>query len=211
MVSTLWLDIDTDMLMDETVLLDKQVSGMTREMRNWDVYKTLYARVKNMAVVIPLISELHSEAMQERHWKTLMTLTHTHFDKGPGFCLANVLDLNLHNYVDDVMELVEVATKERKIEKRLQAIEDAWTGLALNFVKYKDTEVQVLGSSAEIVEILEEHQLQLQTMSGMGKFVDYFRDRVEEWQRGLGTVESVLKLLSNVQRTWMSLESIFNV
>ena len=69
--STLWLDIDTDMLMDETVLLDKQVSGMTREMRNWDVYKTLYARVKNMAVVIPLISELHSEAMQERHWKTL--------------------------------------------------------------------------------------------------------------------------------------------
>ena len=150
--STLWLDIDTDMLMDETVLLDKQVSGMTREMRNWDVYKTLYARVKNMAVVIPLISELHSEAMQERHWKTLMTLTHTHFDKGPGFCLANVLDLNLHNYVDDVMELVEVATKERKIEKRLQAIEDAWTGLALNFVKYKDTEVQVLGSSAEIVK-----------------------------------------------------------
>lgn len=189
--------------------LDKQVSGMTREMKNWDVYKTLYARVKNMAVVIPLISELHSEAMQERHWKTLMTLTHSHFEKGSGFCLANVLDLNLHNYVDDVMELVEVATKERKIEKRMQAIEDAWTGLALNFVKYKDTEVQVLGSCAEIVETLEEHQLQLQTMSGMGKFVDYFRDRVEEWQRGLGTVESVLKLLSNVQRTWMSLESIF--
>ena len=207
--STLWLDIDTDMLMDETVLLDKQVSSMTREMRNWDVYKTLYDRVKNMAVVIPLISELHSEAMQERHWKTLMTLTHTHFDKGQGFCLANVLELNLHNYVDDVMELVEVATKERKIEKRLQSIEDAWTGLALSFVKYKDTEVQVLGSTAEIVEILEEHQLQLQTMSGMGKFVDYFRDRVEEWQKGLGTVESVLNLLSNVQRTWMSLESIF--
>ena len=59
-----------------------------------------------------------------------------------------------HNYVDDVMELVEVATKERKIEKRMQAIEDAWTGLALNFVKYKDTEVQVLGSCAEIVETL---------------------------------------------------------
>ena len=45
-----------------------------------------------------------------------MTLTHTHFDKGQGFCLANVLELNLHNYVDDVMELVEVATKERKLK-----------------------------------------------------------------------------------------------
>ena len=206
---TLWLDIDCDNLLEETSHLDKQVSTLPRGMRNWVVYKTLSDRVKNMAVVIPLIGELHNEAMQDRHWKSVMTLTHSHFDKGAHFCLANVLDLKLHAHVDDVQEIVEVAVKERKIEKRMQSIEDAWTGLAFNFVPYKDSETKMLGASSDIVEVLEEHQLNLQTMAGMGKFVDYFRDRVEEWQRTLGTVETVLKLWTSVQRTWMSLESIF--
>ena len=206
---TLWLEIAAERLLDETTLLDKQVAKLPREMRNWGVFKNLADRVKNMAVVIPLISELHSEAMQDRHWKAIMTLTHTHFDKGSNFCLANVLDLKLHAHVDDVLEIIEVATKERKIEKRMQAIEDAWTGLALTFKPYKDTDAQVLASPADIVETLEEHQLNLQTMAGMGKFVDYFRDRVEEWQRTLGVVETVLKVWTNVQRTWSSLESIF--
>lgn len=46
-------------------------------------------------------------------------------------------------------------------------------------------------------------------MIGMGKFVDYFRDRVLEWQNTLGTVEDVLKVWVNVSRSWSALESIF--
>ena len=34
--------------MDETVLLDKQIEHDTQN-EDWDVYKTLYDRVKNMA------------------------------------------------------------------------------------------------------------------------------------------------------------------
>lgn len=46
-------------------------------------------------------------------------------------------------------------------------------------------------------------------MVGMGKFVDFFREQVLEWQGTLGTVETVLKMLLNVQRQWASLEAIF--
>ena len=46
-------------------------------------------------------------------------------------------------------------------------------------------------------------------MIGMGKFVEFFKDRVLQWQQSLGLVEDVLKVWTNVSRNWASLESIF--
>ena len=60
-----------------------------------------------------------------------------------------------------------------------------------------------------MIENLESHQLELQTMIGMGKFVDFFRDRVLQWQGTLGSMEDVLKVWVNVTRSWTALESIF--
>ena len=51
--------------------------------------------------------------------------------------------------------------------------------------------------------------MQLQTMVGMGRFVDFFRQRLDKWQAQLGNVEQVLKLLLNAQKSWASLEAIF--
>jgi dynein heavy chain len=46
-------------------------------------------------------------------------------------------------------------------------------------------------------------------MIGMGKFVDFFREKVQRWQTSLGTTEDVLKLWTNVSKSWSSLENIF--
>ena len=43
----------------------------------------------------------------------------------------------------------------------------------------QDTEMSVIKPSEELVESLEAHQMELQTMVGMGKFVDFFRYRLE--------------------------------
>jgi dynein heavy chain len=63
--------------------------------------------------------------------------------------------------------------------------------------------------SEELIEALEAHQLELQTMIGMGKFVEFFKDRVLLWQGIMGNVEDVLKVWVNVARSWAALESIF--
>jgi hypothetical protein len=39
------------------------------------------------------------------------------------------------------MEVVEVATKELKVESKLKAIEDAWASMKLEFSRHRDTEV----------------------------------------------------------------------
>lgn len=61
----------------------------------------------------------------------------------------------------------------------------------------------------EVVEFLEAHTAELQTIVGMGKFVDYFRAIVNKWQSDLGQVEVVLANWTKVTKQWSSLEAIF--
>lgn len=110
-----------------------------------------------------------SEAMCERHWKQLMQVTMKSFEKGPSFCLDDVLQLNLHEHVDAVSDIVETANKELKIEQKLRKIEGAWDSLRLEFVPYGDGEVSTLAAPDEVLDTLDDHQLQLQTMAGMGR------------------------------------------
>lgn len=72
------------------------------------MFKTLELNVKNMSIVLPLLHDLRSPAMRERHWKSLMILTGITFNRGPTFCLLDLLGLNLHLHVDSVSDIVEV-------------------------------------------------------------------------------------------------------
>eukprot|EP00981_Chlorochromonas_danica_P014352 scaffold7822_cov179-Ochromonas_danica.AAC.13 len=130
-----------------------------------------------MAISLPLVHDLHSPAMRDRHWKSLMALTGVTVDRGAGFCLDDLLALNLQYHVDAVSEIVEVANRELKIESKLIAIEDAWKKFSLKFIQHRDTDIFVVAPPDDVLEALEEHSLLLQSMAGMGKFVDFFRDQ----------------------------------
>ena len=59
-----------------------------------------------MASILPLVSELRSPCMRDRHWKAVASECHKPVDKGPGFCLADLLKLQLHEHVEGIMEIV---------------------------------------------------------------------------------------------------------
>lgn len=209
-----WSSINTDHLENHTRTLMKQIKTEANShqiIKGWIVYRDAEQTVKNMAIVLPLVNELHSSSMQERHWKALSHLCNvkTIDPTDPKFCLSDLLRLELHTHVDDVGEIVETANKELKIEKKLKTIEDLWKSLELTYVPHKDSGTHVVRPSEEVIENLENNQLELQTMIGMGKFVEYFRDRVLQSQMTLGHVEEVLKEWVSVSRQWASLESIF--
>jgi dynein heavy chain len=62
--------------------------------------------------------------MEKRHWRQLQDLTGQKFDQtSPSFAFEDVLGLQLHLFETQVNELVDVAQKEAKIEKKLKNIE----------------------------------------------------------------------------------------
>lgn len=212
--TALWSEINTEALDDENKVLLKHLRKQGNDfpvVKGWAVYRDIEDAIKNMGVVLPLINDLHSPAMRVRHWKSLAAVCEVKSvnPSDPKFTMDDMMQLNLHAHVEDVSMIVETAQKELKIENKLEVIEAAWKDMELHYVPHKDTEMFVVRPSEELVESLEAHQMELQSMVGMGKFVDFFRERVMHWQKTLGSVEEVLKLWANVSRNWASLESIF--
>ena len=210
----LWNDIKTDDLEDISKNLLKNLRKMANDtpvVKGWKCYRDIEDVIKNMSIVLPLINDLHSNAMRDRHWRAVAKCCQVKSidPTDPKFTFEDAVKLNLHLYGDDVGEVVETATKELKIEKKLKDIELLWRDMAMSYVPHNDTEMFLIRPSEEVVEGLEGNQLELQTMIGMGKFVDFFRDRVLHWQNALGGIEDVLKVWVNVSRFWASLESIF--
>lgn len=58
---TLWDKIDTEDLLEQNKNLTNTVKTMPKEVRTWKTYANLNDKVKNMTIILPLISDLHSE------------------------------------------------------------------------------------------------------------------------------------------------------
>lgn len=124
---TLWDRIDTETLITACKALQREIEEMPLEIRNWEVYKGLVNEVKNLLIVLPLVTLLSrsvlplqrpgnltfllchdSKAMQERHWRELKKSTGKNFVKDANFCLSDLLDLELHKFVEEVEYIVDM-------------------------------------------------------------------------------------------------------
>lgn len=165
--TTLWDDIQPD----ELERLIKQFQGnqcsansaQNKDIKAWKAFVSLNERVRNMAQVMPLIKDLHSPFMKDRHWKRLMGITGRQipYDQ-QSFCLEDLIKLELFKYAEDVTELVDGAAKEEKIETNLNKISKQWEALEFSFEDYN--EVPILTDTATVVEIVEQDQMGLMGM-----------------------------------------------
>lgn len=122
--------------------------------------------------------------------------------------LADLLALNLHNFEDEVRNIVDKASKELSMEKTLGELNQTWSVMEFEYEDHGRTSTPLLKSSEELIETLEENQVQLQNMM-TSKYIGFFQEEVSTWQKRLATADSVITIWFEVQRTWSYLESIF--
>jgi len=130
---TKWDDINVEELQEQNKKLGKEVKGCDKVVKNWPCYKGLEDSVKNMQSSLPLVEELRSKAMRDRHWKQVMRACGTEFKMDESFTFGGMLDLELHKYEDDVLEIVDRAQKELGIEKQLVKLAETWKVQNLTF------------------------------------------------------------------------------
>ncbi|CAD7939071.1 unnamed protein product [Amoebophrya sp. A25] len=206
--TTLWDKINTDDLMTRVKEIQNQVKNMPKGMRAWKLYNWLVDVVKNMSTVLPLINDLRSDTMRDRHWSMIMAVTGKHFEKGPNFCFKDLLVLNLHHFADDVSEIVDQSAKEAKIDKKLTIIKNTWSKMELRF-DMSNPEVPLLAELGETIEILEAHSLEMVGMLSQGRFIEFCQAVVDEWSVKLRTIDAVVDVWQKAQLNWSRLEPIF--
>lgn len=115
-----------------------------KDIKNYRAFQALNERVKNMNTILPLIASLHSPYMLDRHWTKLRVVCGKEIKNNEAsFCLADLIQLELFKYAEEVTELVESAQKEDKILKKLNGIKAVWEEEKFTF-EVKDDGIPLL-------------------------------------------------------------------
>ncbi|XP_004592923.2 dynein axonemal heavy chain 17 [Ochotona princeps] len=206
--TTTWKDINVEQMDIDCKKFAKDVRSLDKEMKAWDAFVGLDNTVKNMITSLRAVSELQNPAIRDRHWQQLMQATQVKFEMSDKTTLAELLQLNLHKYEDEVRSIVDKAVKESGTEKVLKTLDSTWTTMEFEHEPHPRTGTMMLKSDEVLVETLEDNQVQLQNLM-MSKYLSHFLKEVTSWQQKLSTADSVISIWFEVQRTWSHLESIF--
>lgn len=210
--STLWTNLDLPLLQKGVEQFLARLKGFPKEFKDLAPYGSLSDKINAFRQSLPLIAELKNEAMRERHWIKLMAVTGQKFDMSADvFTLAKLFDLQIHQYAEQVGEIVGNATKELSIENGLKDIENTWRNTRFNVLRYtKGTEDRgfILGGVEEVTAAVDDNTMNLQSMNS-SKFVTPFLPQVQKWEKVLSRVAEVIEEWMIVQKKWMYLESIF--
>ncbi|XP_036766314.2 dynein axonemal heavy chain 17 [Manis pentadactyla] len=206
--TTRWKDINVEQMDIDCKKFAKDIRSLDKETKTWDAFMGLDNTVKNMITSLRAVSELQNPAIRDRHWQQLMQATQVKFEMSDATTLADLLRLNLHEYEDEVRNIVDKAVKESGMEKVLTALESTWSAMEFQHEPHPRTGTAMLRSDEVLVETLEDHQVQLQNLM-MSKYLSHFLREVTSWQQKLSTADSVISLWFEVQRAWSHLESIF--
>ena len=126
----------------------------------------------------------------------------------PSFTLESLINLGLHDHAEEVYNVVEKAQRELTIERSLTKIIDTWDKLLLTYEMNAKYDIPLLAPVDAIIEQLEADNNTLQGMLA-NRFVEYFLDSVQLWQRNLGVVDTCLNKWLEIQRKWVNLYPIF--
>lgn len=224
--TTLWNAIDTDAMEDASKAFVKEVRSINKTIRDEDSYKGLDAMVKAFTTSLPLVAELRSPAMRERHWSALMAATGKTINlSDPYFSLQHLLDLELHKFEEEVGEIVDQAGKEEKMETALAKLSDVWEKMEFQLVQHKATDTWTIKMAEEDFEAMEDNQVLVQGMMA-NRFCATFAEPdsagcvgapalkgktpgILGWNKRLNAVADVYLLMNEIQRTWAYLESLF--
>nr|XP_034179953.1 dynein heavy chain 2, axonemal [Osmia lignaria] len=204
-------EIDMDEMENTANVLFRKLNRLSRELKdkNWEILEHSRTRVDQFRRTLPLITDLKNPAMRPRHWKRVKDIVDRDFDETSNdFTLEVIAEMQLQNFAEQISEISYSATMELSIEIGLQHISEIWSKMPIEMVPYKEKGIFRLRTMDEIVQVLEEHQMQLSAMKTT-RFVEPFASDVDYWERTLSTINEVLEMTMIIQRGYMYMDNIF--
>ncbi|XP_055973719.1 dynein axonemal heavy chain 9 [Sorex fumeus] len=206
--NTRWRDINVEAMDLECKRFARHIRNLDKKIRSWDAFTGLESTVLNTLSSLRAVAELQNPAIRERHWRQLMQATGVSFTMDENTTLAQLLQLQLHHFEDEVRGIVDKAVKEMGMEKMLKELQITWAGMEFQYELHPRTSVPLLQSDEDLIEVLEDNQVQLQNLM-TSKYIAFFLEEVSGWQKKLSIADAVISIWFDVQRTWSHLESIF--
>lgn len=189
---------------------------MPKDAKEWPLYEVITSELRKFIDMCPLIMDLQSKAMRERHWIELRLEIKDDFDENSDeFNLERIYALNLLQFQEKIMELTDNAKKQLTIENGLRNIEQMWTKDPKSDLKIESCVSRAdqstyykIDNTVDIMQMIEDHGGDLGTYKSSPYYRE-FQGLVDEWEANIAGITETLENLMTVQKLWMYLEQIF--
>ncbi|KAI9815391.1 MAG: hypothetical protein M1826_002067 [Phylliscum demangeonii] len=205
---TLWSSVQPRKLRQSLDALIQGTKDMPSRMRQYAAFEYIQGVLRQLLKVNPLLSELKSEAVRERHWiKIFKSLKPGKRYSAVSMSLGDVWDLNLVASETIIKDVITQAQGEMALEEFLKQVRETWTNYVLDLVNYQN-KCRLIRGWDDLFAKCSENLNSLQAM----KHSPYYKEFEEEalaWEGKLNRVHVLFDVWIDVQRQWVYLEGVF--
>jgi len=209
----LWADVPDkiDAMLLKLTDFQNACKRMPKVLREYEAFIELKRTIDDFLETLPLVQQLAHPSMRNRHWQALQNTTGRQLNVySDTFKLSMLLEVDLLEFVEDVEDITNSASKELQIEIKMGDIQEEWSDQQLQFANFKNRgPIQLQGGpTAELREKLDEAQMQLGSMMA-SRYIGPFKDETTSWVLKMSFCAEILEQWVEVQAMWMYLEAVF--
>ncbi|KAF9072690.1 dynein [Rhodocollybia butyracea] len=182
---------------------------MPTRMRQYAAFEYVQDVLRGLLKSNPIVSDLKSEALKDRHWKQLFKVL-----KLPAqisltlMTLGHVYDLDLKRNETLIKEVIFQAQGELALEEYIKQVKEFWTNYTLELVNYQNKCRLIKGYD----ELLNKCGENLNSLTAM-KLSPHYKGGLftaGSWEEKLNRIHVLFDVWLDVQRQWVYLEGIFS-
>ncbi|KAI7869607.1 dynein heavy chain [Mucor mucedo] len=191
---------------DELVNSTKE---MPNRMRQYAAYEFMQDTLRQLLRVNPLVGDLKSEALRERHWRQIFKSLRIEgrFTLSE-MTIGHLWDLDLKRNELVIKDVILQAQGEMALEEFLKQIKETWTGYVLDLVNYQNR-CRLIRGWDDLFTKSGEHINSLTAMK-LSPYYKVFEEDAAAWEDKLNRVHVLFDVWIDVQRQWVYLEGIFS-
>ncbi|CAB9499374.1 heavy chain, flagellar inner arm I1 complex [Seminavis robusta] len=185
-----------------------EMRSLPNRIRQYDAYVHLHDAVKGYIAGHGLLSDLKTEALKERHWKTILQRLGVHIQFAD-ITVGTLWDNGVLNRKKEMLEILTVAQGEMALEVFLNEVRDRWMKQELELVLFQNR-VRLIRGWDDLFATLDDHigGLALMKSSPYYRAVREFQEEGKLWEDRLTKLRAAFDSWVDVQRRWVYLEGI---
>lgn len=204
----LWNSMQPRKLRQSIENLIKMTKDMPSRMRQYAAFEHIQSVLRQLLKVNPLLSEMKSEAVRERHWvKIYKALRPGKRYSHISMSLGDVWDLQLATSEAVIRDIVAQAQGEMALEEFLKQVRDTWQNYSLDLVNYQN-KCRLIRGWDDLFARCSENLNSLQAMRHSPYYKE-FEEEASSWEDKLNRVHVLFDVWIDVQRQWVYLEGVF--
>lgn len=155
--------------------------------------RTLYESLKPY---LPLIIALRNPSLKMRHWENLQNVRNPPIYELENEMHASISELvdkcNIMDIVEEVNDISDCASREKKLEDAIQKMKDEWKFIKFELQEFRDSGTHVLKGAEPIWDMLDDHIMKTMTIAS-SPYIKFLQSEVNYWKYTLVKVQEILE------------------